>query len=268
MAAEAHSMLEVIDKDPVSHAHPAPLLFVHGAWHAAWCWNEHFLDFFADHGYRAVALSLRGHGGSSTPKPLRRCSVRDFVDDVAAVAHTMPTRPVVIGHSLGGLIAQKYLEAHDAPAGVLLGSVPPGGSLGSAARWLRRHPWHFAMLSLTGRSLPYVSSPELARERFFSPETPARIVEESAARFQEASARAGFECLMLNLPRPKRVGTPLLVLGAGRDGATSRSEVLATARAYGTDAEFFPDLGHDMMLEPGWSAVAERIHSWLTERGL
>ena len=39
-----------------------PVLFVHGAWHGAWCGDEHFLDFFADKGYRAVALSLRGHG--------------------------------------------------------------------------------------------------------------------------------------------------------------------------------------------------------------
>ncbi|PRC62971.1 alpha/beta hydrolase, partial [Mycobacterium sp. ITM-2017-0098] len=36
-------MLEVIDKGSASAAHPAPLLFVHGAWHAAWCWDEHFL---------------------------------------------------------------------------------------------------------------------------------------------------------------------------------------------------------------------------------
>ena len=42
-----------------------------------------------------------------------------------------------------------------------------------------------------------------------------------------------------------------------------RKEVLATARAYRTEAEFFPDMGHNMMLEPGWAAVAERIHTWL-----
>ena len=55
-------MLEVIDKGSSTESHPVPLLFVHGTWHAAWCWDEHFLDFFADKGYRAVALSLRGHG--------------------------------------------------------------------------------------------------------------------------------------------------------------------------------------------------------------
>ena len=62
--------------------------------------------------------------------------------------------------------------------------------------------------------------------------------------------------------------TPLLVLGADEDGAHTRKEVLATARAYRTQAEFFPDMGHNMMLEPGWTAVAERIDSWLGTRGL
>jgi pimeloyl-ACP methyl ester carboxylesterase len=55
-------VLEVIEKGSVSEAHPVPLLFVHGAWHAAWCWDENFLSFFGDKGYRAVALSFRGHG--------------------------------------------------------------------------------------------------------------------------------------------------------------------------------------------------------------
>src|SRR5574340_123070 len=108
------SMLEVIDKGACSESHPIPLLFVHGSWHAAWCWDEHFLDYFADRGYRALAVSLRGHGGSDSPKPLRRCSIADYVDDVAAVADSLPVRPVVIGHSMGGFITQKYLESYDA----------------------------------------------------------------------------------------------------------------------------------------------------------
>ena len=261
-------MLEVIDKGSVSESHPAPLFFVHGAWHAAWCWDEHFLSFFADRGYRAIAVSLRGHGGSPTQKPLRACSIADFVEDVSSVADNLPARPVMIGHSLGGLIVQKYLESHDAPAGILMGSVPPRGSLGSAVRWIKRHPWHFTKITITGKSLPYVSTPELARERFFSAQTPAPQVLDYAARLQEASARAGFECLLFNLPRPARVITALLVLGAANDGATSREEVLATARAYRTQAEFFPNMGHNMMLEPRWATVAERIHTWLGTRGL
>lgn len=259
--------LEVIDKGCTSPAHPAPLLFVHGAWHAAWCWDEHFLDFFAGKGYRALAPSLRGHGASPATKPLRALSIADYVADVAQVAASLPTPPVVIGHSMGGFVVQKFLESRDIPAAVLMASAPPRGYLGSGMRWLRRHPWHFVKLSASGRSLAYVSTPELARERFFSPHTPEDVVASCAAQLQEESARSGVDGL-LALPRPRRVRAPLLVLGAGHDGAVTAAEVRATAKAYGTEPEFFSDLGHNMMLEPGWQPVAERIHDWLGTRGL
>lgn len=261
-------VLEVIDKGYVNESHPAPLLFVHGAWHAAWCWDEHFLSFFADKGYRALALSLRGHGNSPTDTPLRACSVADYIEDISLVADSLPSRPVIIGHSAGGFFVQKYLESHDAPAGVLMASMPPQGNLGSSLRWIRRHPWHCTRIMFTGRSLPYVNSLELARERFFSAQMPDSQVLEYAARLQDESARIGIDCLVLSLPRPRRVTTPLLVLGADADGAHTLEEVRATARAYGTEAEFFPNMGHDMMLEPGWVAVAERIHKWLGAHGL
>lgn len=261
-------MLEVIDRGSASETHTTPLLFVHGAWHSAWCWDEHFLNFFADRGYRALALSLRGHGSSPSRKPLRACSIADYVEDVASVADGLASRPVVIGHSLGGFVVQKYLESHDAPAGVLMASMPPKGNLGSGLRWLKQHPWHFAKIVTTGKSLAYVNTLELARERFFSAQLPDAQVVDYAARLQEESTRIGLDCLVLNLPRPKRVTTPLLVLGGGSDAAHTASEVRATARAYRTRAEFFPDMGHDMMLEPGWAGVAERIQTWLGARGL
>lgn len=72
----------------------------------------------------------------------------------------------------------------------------------------------------------------------------------------------------MNLPRPEQVTAPLLVLGAEHDGCLTTTEVRATARAYRTEAEIFPRMGHDMMLEPEWSAVAERIDAWLTTTGL
>ena len=260
-------MLEVIDKGSVSASHPAPLLCVHGAWHGAWCGDEYFLGFFPARGYRAVALSFRGHGNSPADKRLRDCSFADYLGDLAAVARGLPVPPVLIGHSMGGAIVQKHLEVNDAPAAVLMASSPPQGYLRSGLRWLRRHPWHFAKLSITGESLPYVSSPELARERFFSPGTPEELVRRYAARLQEESARSGRDGL-IQLPRPARVRAPVLVMGALQDGAVTTEEVRATARAYRTEPEFFDGMGHNMMLEPGWPAVAHRIDSWLVDRGL
>jgi pimeloyl-ACP methyl ester carboxylesterase len=156
---------------------------VHGAWHAAWCWDAHFLDFFADKGFRAVAGSLRGYGASTLAQPLNSCSVADYVDDVRATVELLGCEPVLIGHSLGGIVVQKYLESLRTRAAVLMASHPP--------------------------------------QRM-----------------------------------PSRMTTPLLVVDGEHDSA------------YGTEAVIFPSMGHDMMLEPGWAQVAERIEGWVTDQGL
>ncbi|ORW93913.1 alpha/beta hydrolase [Mycobacterium sp. IEC1808] len=261
-------MLEVIDKGPDGGSGKTPLLFVHGAWHGAWCWDEHFLDFFAAKGYRSVAVSLRGHGKSPAPKRMHFCSMADFVDDVASVADGLPERPVVIGHSMGGFVVQKYLESHDAPAAVLLASVPPSGIARFLLRRFRLHPW------LTTRHLAIAKSrgsmgrtPELARESFFSDSTPLADVARYAAELdEEYVGKHVLGMLWLDLPKPSLVNTPMLVLGAEDDILFSTREVRATARAYHTEAEFIPGMAHDMMLEPGWADVAERIHAWLETR--
>jgi pimeloyl-ACP methyl ester carboxylesterase len=258
--------LEVIDKGVCTEAHPTPLLFVHGAWHAAWCWSN-FLDFFADKGYRCLALSLRGHGRSRSSTPLRTSTLADYVADVESVAASLPSRPVVIGHSLGGGIVQKYLESSDAPAGVLMASMPPRGSGGFTLRLTARHPWLMTRSLVTGNALHGFNTPAVARGLFFSSRTPESDVLRCASQLGNVSQRVGLDTLLLNRPKPDRVTTRLLVLGAEQDACITRAEVDATARADGTDAEFF-DVGHDMMLEPGWAAVAERICAWLGERGL
>ena len=259
-------MLEVIDKGSCCDDHPTPLLFVHGGWHAAWCWDEHFLDFFADRGFRAVAVSLRGHGRSTSSKPLRSCSVADYVDDVHHAAEGLGGGPVVIGHSVGGFVVQKYLEKHHAPAAVLLGSMPSQALRRVAVtfRIMRRHPAATIRSATVGTSADLVNTPRLARDLLFCADTPESIVESCAARLQDESDNANG---LLVRAKPAQVTTPLLILGAEHDCAVSKGEVRATARAHGTQAEFFP-MGHNMMLEPRWPDVAERIHNWLGGQGL
>jgi pimeloyl-ACP methyl ester carboxylesterase len=262
-------VLEVIDKGSSSEAHPVPLLFVHGFCHAAWCWDEHFLDFFAERGYRAVAVSLRGHGSSPAPKGLRRCSVADFVDDVAQAAAQLPTQPVLVGHSVGGFVIQKYLEHHTAAGAILVASVPPTGVLRAALHIARHHPVPFAKVNASLRLAPLVATPELVRDLFFSASTPDKQVNTYQRRVQDDSYRAFLDLLALNLVKTKQVNrVPKLVLGAENDTIFSQRQVRRTAAVYGAEAVIFPDMGHDMMLEPGWQAVAERIDGWLTARGL
>jgi len=197
------------------------------------------------------------------------CSIADLVADVGSVACKLPSKPVVIGHSMGGFIVQKYLESHVAPAGVLLASMPRRGAGGYLLREVKRHPFHTIRAIVTTKQLHAVNTAHLAREHFFSPDTPASDVVRYAARLgEEYAGRISTDNLFLNLPKPERVTTPLLVLGAACDGCFTTEEIHTTARAYRTEAEIFPDMGHDMMLEPGWRAVAERIDGWLISRGL
>ncbi|WP_374689207.1 alpha/beta hydrolase [Promineifilum sp.] len=259
--------LELLTSDLSAATRPTPLLLVHGAWHGAWCWQEHFIPYLARAGYAVYAPSLRGHGASPGRDRLRRTGIGHYVRDVAAVAAALPAAPVLIGHSMGGLVVQKYLERHPAAAGVLLASVPPAGTLATALRIARRHPRAFLKANATLSLYPLVETPELAGEHFFSPDVSDELFMVCYPQLQDESYRAFLDMTVFSRARPKRVSVPMLILGAANDRIFTLSEVEATARAYGTTATIFPDMAHDMMLEAGWRDVADTILAWLDERG-
>jgi pimeloyl-ACP methyl ester carboxylesterase len=268
-AAQTRTMkLESISKYPSDSTHSTPLLFVHGAFHAAWCWDVHFLEYFARHGFAAHAVSLRGHGNSEGRDNLRWTRIAAYVEDVAETARQLPHPPILIGHSMGGLVVQKVLESFPCPAAVLLASVPPAGVLATTLRLARRHPMAFAKANVTLSLLPLVATPRLAREAFFSKDLPEELLRTYSSRLQDESYLAFLDMLLFNLPKPESVKTPLLVLGADRDTFFNPTEIEATARAYNTRSEIIPDMAHDMMLESRWQVVAERILLWLKEREL
>ena len=101
---------EVLVHLPVGKPKAPPLLFIHGAYTAAWCWEEHFLPFFAAAGYPAYAVSLSGHGASPGRKHLDSFSIADYVKAVATVVATLPAPPVLGGHSRCGFVLPKYRE--------------------------------------------------------------------------------------------------------------------------------------------------------------
>ena len=262
-------MLEVIEKGGSSDSRPVPLLFVHGAWHGAWCWDEHFLDFFADRGYACYAPSLRGHGASSGRERLRWTGIQEYVSDIAETAAQLPTLPVLVGHSMGGFVVQKYLEHHTAAGAILVASVPPTGVLRATLRIARRHPVQFVKANVTLSLAPLVATPELARDLFFSASTPDKQVNTYQQRLQDESYLAFLGMLALDLVKAKRVNrVPMLVLGGAEDEIIVQRQIRRTAAVYGAEAEIFPDMGHDMMLEPGWQAVAEHMVGWLAAQEL
>jgi pimeloyl-ACP methyl ester carboxylesterase len=260
--------LEIISKHPKGEAKATPLLFVHGASLAAWCWDVHFLDFFASHGYSAHAVSLRGHGKSEGREKLKWFRVSEYVQDVENAVGQLPSPPVLIGHSMGGLVVQKYLEKHQPPAAVLMASVPVAGILASTLRAAWRHPFIFTKANLKMSFQTMIGTPALANETHYSEGLTEEVMLSYFNQIQEESFMAFQDMLALCLPKPAKLKTPLLVLGAKLDYLFKPNEIQATAKAYGVQAEIFENMAHNMMLEARWQIVAERILGWLKEREL
>jgi pimeloyl-ACP methyl ester carboxylesterase len=262
-------MLEVIDEGDVSESHSHPIVFVHGAWRASWCWQENFIGFFVERGFRVLAPSLRGHGQSPTTKPLKRCSISDYVSDVSLVLETLPSPPILVGHSMGGFVVQKYLESHAAPGAVLMASTPPRGQLRSLMRSMRRHPWRSTKYSLTADPSDLYGSSAGARELFFSDNAPDSLVDAFAVRLQPDSTRAVmYDTVVGDLVDTKKIHTPMLVMGGELDQIYTPDDVRRTAGAYGTEPLVLPDVGHELMLEPVWRVAAGCIENWVLSRGL
>ncbi len=257
--------LEVLCSMPAdAEARPAPLLFIHGAYTGAWCWDEHFLDYFASQGYACYALSLSGHGNSRRHRPLDSISLADYERDVAEVIAALPETPVLIGHSMGGMVVQKYLEQAMVPAAVLLCSVPPQGLLGSAFGLMMTRP---NLLTDLNRIMEGGQpDPESLRDALFHQPVDHDTLMRYYKLCQPESHRAIWDMSLFNLPFTARMHKPpLLVMGAEHDLLIPPTQVRMTAMTYSVEAEILPGLGHGVMLEAGWQGAAERIARWLDE---
>jgi len=237
------------------------LLLVHGAWHGAWCWEDHLVRWLTERGHRAVAIDLQHHGAQDRDG-LGRARIRDYVADVGAAAASLPAPLVVVGHSMGGFVLQHWL-AENRPAGaVLVAPVPSRGALAASLRVGRRHPVTFARVNATMDMQPLVATTALVRELFFTPSTPDDVVRRCHERVGGESYIGYLDMVAFALPRPKRVTTPMLVVGAREDGIFTPAEIETTARAYGTEPVMLPG-GHDVMLDVAWESLAERLDAWV-----
>ncbi len=267
MSGRDFAGLEVISRSPPGKPRRTPLLFLHGAYAAAWCWDEYFLPYFAGNGFASHAVSFSGHGASPGRERLDSFGIDQYVRDAAAVAERLPAPPVLVAHSMGGMVAQKYLERHEAAGVVLLSSVPPQGLWAAALGLALQKPGLMGELNRLlggGRAAPDT----LRAALFAQPVDEARLAR-WYRRMQPESHRAIWDMTLFNLPLKSRRRLPsLLVLGAEHDSLIPSSQVELTARHYGVEAEIFNGMGHGLMLECGWERVAERILAWLDEKGL
>lgn len=260
--------LEVLSCAPKGKtAHATPLLFVHGAFAGAWVWDEHFLPWFAGQGYAAHALSLRGHGASHGHEHIDAWSVHDYVDDLHAVIADLGAVPVLVGHSMGGFVVQKYLERHTVPAAVLMCSVPPQGLIAAQFSMLFQKPGLMMEINrlLGGGDVPL----DVLREALFAEEIPQATLQRYYRKMQQESQRALWDMSVFSLPMLDRMHRPpLFVLGAERDVLIPAFLVQSTAQTYGVPHKIFRGLGHGVMLEKDWLHVAETVRDWLAEQNI
>lgn len=254
--------IEHIVQQPVLRKHRTPLLFQHGAWHGAWCWQL-WTDYFASLGYEVHAISLPGHGKSSCNKKHINCyTFKDYVDTLANEVEAIFPRPVVIGHSLGGAILQKYLERDRLPGAVLLAPLPATGMLAMILRFLRRHPGPALRSLFTLDFYEWVRTPELARDMFLDPDTGIDV-----AAFQKRLVRETMNAPELLFPfaRANPAPSPVLVVAGEKDAFFTLDEERKTARKLDAKLVVIDGQAHDLMLESAWKQAADVIDDWITQ---
>jgi len=123
-----HKELSYLYSLPQKETGNPPVIFVHGACLGSWAWED-FLNYFAEHGYPAYAIDLPGHGESPTHKPQSAYGIEDYATSVSRFARYIEKKhgdPVVlVGHSMGGLVAQKVAERETLTALILIAPAPP-----------------------------------------------------------------------------------------------------------------------------------------------
>lgn len=247
------------------------IVMIHGMWGGGWYW-ENYKSFFEQRGYHCRAPTLRFHDvdpkGPPDPR-LGTTSLLDYVEDIEKEVSQVDTQPVVMGHSMGGLIAQIVGSRMQAKALVLLAPAPPAGIIAlkpSMIRsfWTAVTTWGFWRKPIRQNFDEAAYSmlhlvPPAERKKIFS-------------RFVYESGRAVWEIGFWFLDRQNaarvdeaNVSCPVLVVAGGQDRITPASvvrKVAAKYRAISTYKEF-SDRAHWLIGEPGSQEIAEYVNGWL-----
>ncbi|KAF5457454.1 hypothetical protein F2P56_021554 [Juglans regia] len=283
---EAIVQKAVVDKDPNEkmerNIENQSLVFVHGSYHAAWCWAEHWLPFFSGCGFDCYAISLLGQGESDAPVGSVAGTLQTHAGDVADFIRTrVSSPPVLLGHSFGGLIIQYYianLKKNQAlemetfypklAGAALVCSVPPSGNSGLVWRYIFSKPIAAFKVTRSLAAKAFQTSLPLCKETFFSSTMEDHLVLRYQELMRESSRMPLFDLRKLNaaLPVPSvpKGSIDVLVLGATDDFIVDAEGLRETGRFYGVSPVSVEGMAHDMMLDCSWEKGAKAILSWLT----
>lgn len=237
---------------PVDRARP-PVLLLHGAACGAWVWQEGFGALLAEAGYPTYALTFRRTGNAG---------LGDFTEQARAALRALPAPAIVVGHSLGGLIAQRLLHDTRLKAAALLAPVPPEGLWWSAARLAMTEPslWE----AVTHMTDPPGKAPPSVGAVLFGPRMRAEAIPPLLARLGGESQTALLEAQSMQPIVPAwMTGKPMTILGATNDRMISADGVARCGAWHGVTPTLLPGCGHLLMLDEGWDVVAGRVVSWM-----
>jgi len=181
------------------------------------------------------------------------------VDDLEQAVDSLDTEPIIVAHSMGALVAQRYLERHNLPAAVFLAPVPLGGAMRATLRTARKHPIEFLKANFTLDLGALVSNRDTARDLLFAADISDEDLDRYWPMLQSESYLAFLDMLLLTRARPQLVQTLVSIVAGSADHLFSVKELTRMSGVYGTELTVIDDAGHDLMLDPRWEQVAEAI---------
>ena len=257
------------------------VVFVHGLWLHATSWGT-WAELFQAAGYVPLAPGWPGEPDTveesrGQPELVAGKGIDDVVEHYAQIIRGLDARPVVFGHSFGGLIAQRLLGEDLAAAAVAIDAAPIKGVIYLPPSALRVAS--IALRNPANKTKAVALTPEQFRYGFGNA-LPAQECAELYDRWTVPSpGKPLFEAATANLsPRsPARVDTgnktrgPLLLIAGGHDHTVPAAITRATRKLYHkspavTDLREFNDRGHSLTIDHGWREVADEALSWLSQR--
>lgn len=259
-----------------------PVVFIHGLWLHATSWTP-WQELFTEAGYESVAPGWPGDADTveatrATPGNVANYGIDDITSHYAKIIDALPARPVLIGHSFGGMIAEKLLGMEYGVAAIGIDAAQIKGVLQLPLSSLR------ATLPVFKNPANKHKAVSLTAEQFKYSFGNALSQEESNALYERwtipSPARPLFEAVTATFSphSPLKVDTgnedrgPLLLTMGGKDHTVPEAITKSTLKQYRhssavTELVEFADRGHSLTIDSGWREVAEACLAWLTRQG-
>lgn len=249
------------------------IIFIHGMFQNPKSW-EKWIAYFTGKGYSCIAPAWPYHEGDpaelrTNPDPqLGDLGLQEIVDEFSKIASQIAD-PVLIGHSVGGLIVQLLVNKGIGAAGVCIDSVAPNAMLA--------FDWGFMKNSALIANPFKGNSPfEMDFESFQSSFCNTMTTQEAMEAYQDYATHDSRNVLRdcmgeagaIDLDKPH---VPLLFIGGEKDQIIPPELNEKNAKAYtdkGSVAFYqeFPNRGHFICGQPGWEEVAANVADWLDQQ--